>query len=116
MESAHPYQRVRRFAAVIGVLALALHIAHGQLGLGSHALDTFVEQWVYDGVVLGCGISLVLRGLLIKADRLAWLVFGAGLITDAMGEIYYSLAFGSSGTPPIPSPAGVFCIPVYPAP
>ena len=115
MESAHPYQRVRRLAAVIGVLALALHIAHGQLGLGSHALDTFVEQWVYDGVVLGCGISLVLRGLLVKADRLAWLVFGAGLITDAMGEIYYSLAFGSSGTPPIPSLADVFYLLYYPA-
>jgi two-component system cell cycle response regulator len=104
-----------RAAAIVGVLLLALHIAHGQLGLGGHSLDTFVEQWVYDAVVLGCGISCLVRGSVLRQERAAWLVLGAGLVADSFGEIYYSLAFGSSGTPPVPSLADLFYLLYYPA-
>jgi two-component system cell cycle response regulator len=104
-----------RAAAIVGVLLLALHIAHGQLGLGGHSLDTLIEQWVYDAVVLGGGISCLVRGSVVREERVAWLVLGAGLVMDAAGEIYYSIAFGNSGTPPVPSLADLFYLLYYPA-
>ena len=38
-----------RVFALAGGLALAFHLAHGQLGLGGHSLDGFANNWIYDG-------------------------------------------------------------------
>ena len=104
-----------RVAAIAGVLLLALHVAHGQFGLGGHALDTLIQQWVYDAVILGCGISCLVRAMAFRDERGAWLALGAALVTDAAGEIYYSIAFGNSGNPPVPSLADLFYLLYYPA-
>jgi two-component system, cell cycle response regulator len=101
--------------ALAGVLALAFHIAHGQLGLGGHGIDDFVSNWLYDGIVIGAAVSCLTRARLVPHERLPWLVLGLGLAFDASGEIYYSLAWGSSGTPPIPSVADVLYLLYYPA-
>ena len=103
-----------RLALVAGALALALHLLHGQLGVGGHGLDTFVEQWLYDAVVLLSGLACLLRARVLRLERTAWLLLGAGLVADAAGEVYYSIAFGSSGTPPIPSVADAFYLVYYP--
>ncbi len=106
---------LRRVAAVVGLAAVALHFAHGELGLGGHALNSFFGNWVYDAVVLGAAVSCLSRAWLVRRERIAWLVLGIGLALDATGEIYYSLAFGESGTPPIPSLADLFYLLYYPA-
>jgi two-component system cell cycle response regulator len=106
---------VLRVFALVGVLAVAFHVAHGQLGLGGHSLDDFTQQWLYDAIVIGASASCLARARLVRRERLAWLVLGLGLAFDAGGEIYYSLAFGSSGTPPIPSVADLLYLLYYPA-
>ena len=104
-----------RVFALAGGLALAFHLAHGQLGLGGHSLDGFANNWIYDGVIMGGAASCLARAWLVRAERLPWLVLGIGLMMDASGEIYYSVAFGASGNPPIPSPADVLYLLYYPA-
>jgi two-component system, cell cycle response regulator len=103
-----------RLAFLAGALALGLHVLHGQLGLGGHRLDTFVDQWCYDAAILLSGVSCLLRARVIGDERSAWTLLGAGLVASAAGEVYYSLAFGNSGTPPIPSPADFFYLLYYP--
>lgn len=103
-----------RVCATVGALAIALHIAHGQLGLGRRALDTFFETDVYDAVVAGAALSCLVRAWVIPTERLPWLLFGIALSFDATGEIYYSLAFGDSGNPPTPSLADLFYLLYYP--
>jgi two-component system, cell cycle response regulator len=97
------------------VLALAFHIAHGQLGLGGHAVDDFTGTWLYDGVIAGSAASCLVRAWLVPAERLPWLIFGIGLAFNASGEIYYSLAYGNSGNPPIPSFDDLLYLLFYPA-
>ena len=104
-----------RGAATLGVLAFAFHVAHGQLGLGGRALKSFTDDWLYDSVVAGAAVSCLARGWLIRAQRLPWLLLGVGLAFNAAGEIYYSLAFGDSGNPPIPSVADLLYLLYYPA-
>jgi len=103
-----------RVAAVAGLLALALHIAHGQFGVGGRALNDFVKDWIYDGIIVGAAISCLVRGWLVPDGRAAWLVLGAGLTLDATGEIYYTLAFGNAANPPTPSLADLFYLLYYP--
>ena len=110
-------ERVRwslRALSVLGALALALHVAHGQFGLGGHALDNFVENVVYDAVVSVAALSCLLRAALVGRERWAWLLFGVGMTFNAAGEIYYSMTWGLSGNPPIPSTADVLYLLYYP--
>jgi diguanylate cyclase (GGDEF)-like protein len=104
-----------RIYAPLGLLALAFHVAHGQFGLGGHSLDEVTSDWLYDAVVLGAAASCLTRAWLVPTQRLPWLVLGVGLAFDASGEIYYSLTFGDSGTPPIPSFADLLYLLYYPA-
>jgi two-component system, cell cycle response regulator len=104
---------LRAFAA-LGLLALAFHVAHGELGLGGHGLDRFTDDWLYDSIIAGAAVSCFVRGLLVPGERVAWLLLGVGIGFDAAGEIYYSLAFGESGTPPIPSVADALYLLYYP--
>jgi two-component system, cell cycle response regulator len=104
-----------RAGGVAGILALAFHLAHGQLGLGGHALDRFTNEGVYDAIMFGVAASCLARAWLVKGDRLAWMVLGIGLALSGTGDLYYSLAFGDSGTPPVPSPADLFYLLYYPA-
>ena len=104
-----------RVAAIGGLLAIVFHIAHGQFGLGGGALDRFADDGLYDTVVAGASISCLVRAWLIRRERIAWLLLGIGLAFNATGEVYYSLAFGDSGNPPIPSLADLFYLLYYPA-
>jgi two-component system, cell cycle response regulator len=103
-----------RIAAAIAVVALLMHVAHGELGLGGHALDGFFDDWVYDGVMAGAALCVLARAWLIEEHRRCWLILGAGMASFAIGEVYYSLAFGDSGNPPIPSLADFFYLLYYP--
>jgi diguanylate cyclase (GGDEF)-like protein len=98
-----------------GVLAVAFHLAHGELGLGGSALNRFTYDVLYDSVVMGAAVSCIVRAWVIRTERLPWLVLGIGLALNATGEIYYSIAFGDSGNPPIPSLADLFYLLYYPA-
>jgi diguanylate cyclase (GGDEF)-like protein len=97
------------------VLAVAFHLAHGQLGLGGRSLNSFTYDWLYDTVVAGAAVSCLARAWLIREERLPWLLLGIGLAFNAVGEVYYSVAFGDSGNPPIPSLADLFYLLYYPA-
>jgi diguanylate cyclase (GGDEF)-like protein len=108
-------RRTLQAVGIAGVVAIAFHLAHGQLGLGGSSLDSFTNDWLYDTVVAGAAISCLARGLVIRVRRLPWLLLGIGLAFNATGEIYYSLAFGDSGNPPIPSLDDLFYLLFYPA-
>jgi len=103
-----------RLAAVGGLIGLAFHAAHAQFGLGGSGLHTFVNDWLYDGLVVGAAAVCLLRGATLAEDRWAWLLFGAGLSFNAAGEIYYTIAFGDSGNVPVPSLADLFYLLYYP--
>jgi diguanylate cyclase (GGDEF)-like protein len=102
-----------RVCALAALAGLAFHLAHSQLGLGGSGADNFTNNWLYDGVILGSAVACGARGVAVREQRAAWLMIGAGLGFDAIGEIYYSLAFGDSGTPPIPSLADLFYLLYY---
>src|SRR6266516_3131974 len=103
-----------RLAAAGALFGLTFHAAHAQFGLGGSGLDTFVNDWLYDGLVAGAAAMCLLRSATVAEDRWAWLLFGAGLSFNAAGEIYYTLAFGDSGNVPVPSLADLSYLLYYP--
>jgi two-component system, cell cycle response regulator len=98
-------------ALVLGFLAFALHAA---TGFGGSTANTFFGIWDYDALMLGAAASCLARAAIVRRERLAWALLGAGLMTWTAGEIYFSAAFAGSESVPIPSLADAGYLAFYP--
>ena len=50
--------------------------------LGLHGpVDTFFDNWVYNGLLITASLACLARGLAVRAERLPWLLLGARSIS-----------------------------------
>jgi two-component system cell cycle response regulator len=102
--------------AVLGVLALvmaafALELAAGVLpAAASEPFQKFASNIVFIGAALVCGW----RSLAIREERVAWALFGAGLMAWGLGDLYFTLALWDLDVIPLPSPADAGYLALYP--
>ena len=99
----------------IAALALVAFAAHATLGFGGPGLDSFFQDWVYNGVTLGGALACLLRAYAVTEERLPWLVMGLGLLAWTGGDLYYTLVLAGDPTPPYPSPGDALYLAFYPA-
>jgi diguanylate cyclase (GGDEF)-like protein len=112
MSKLAPMKRVAlRAAGALVLLAFAGFVFHAATGLGS---ETLFGIWVYCAVMVGAAVSCLTRAVLVRRERTAWLLIGAGLLIWTGGEIYYEAAISISGSVPIPSPADAGYLLFYP--
>src|SRR3954447_15581531 len=67
-----------------GLAAFVLHVA----GVGGRGLDDFFNNELYDGVMIGAGLSIVLSGLRDRRGRATWLGLGAGRARGRGGGLW----------------------------
>src|SRR6266496_504683 len=85
-----------RVPVAVGILlavAAAATFAHALFtvfGLGKPELAGVFNEWVYDGVLVVCSTACLLRGLLVRRERAAWLVIAAGLWSWTLGDVYWN--------------------------
>jgi two-component system, cell cycle response regulator len=70
----------------LGVLAL-----HTLAGLGGVAQAGAFDHTIYGLLMAAATGTVVARGLLVRAQRAAWLTMGAGLVCWCLGDLYYAL-------------------------
>lgn len=104
-------RRVLAFGLLAGVAA---HAAHAMFGFGGHAVDRFFEDWLLNALILATSAACLLRGLRVHAERLAWLVLGAAMLSWSGGFVYWTLFLVRDPTPPYPSPADALWLAYYP--
>ena len=80
------------------LIGLAAYVLHVGTNLGGDGVDRFFNAWVYDSLMVGAGLSIVLSGLRDRKGRTVWLVLGAGVLAWAAGEIYFSLELSGQST------------------
>jgi two-component system cell cycle response regulator len=100
---------VPRAALFAGLLAYAAHALTGV------ARDSPVlEDWLYDGLLAGAAALCLARGVLVRHERAAWLVLGAGLASWSAGVVDTTLnpSVLDAG---FPSRADVLWLAFYPA-
>jgi two-component system, cell cycle response regulator len=98
-------------ALILGWLAFSLHAA---TGFGGSIAETLFGIWVYDALMLGAAVSCLVRAAIVRRERLAWGLLGAGLVFWTAGEIFYSAAFAGAESVPIPSLADAGYLAFYP--
>jgi two-component system cell cycle response regulator len=101
---------LRVFGAIL-LVAFAAFVAHTGGALGG---KTLFGTWVYCGVMLGAAASCLTRAALVRRERVAWALIGAGLLLWTGGEIYYEAALSVTGSVPTPSPADAGYLVFYP--
>ncbi len=77
-------------------------------------LDDFFDLWVYNGLLLASGAACLARGVLVRAERLPWLLLSAALLLWTTGDLYYYFVLSELENVPIPSVADAFYLAFYP--
>ncbi len=90
---------VRYLLILLGawIVASELH------GLGLSWVPVGPEKWLHL-VVMGAGAALcILRAVLRREERAAWLLLGLGVMAWVLGELYFTAVLWKDVSPPVPS-------------
>jgi diguanylate cyclase (GGDEF)-like protein len=108
--------RLARISLYILVAAVAIQIAHGFVGIAEGELMTrVIEDWLYNGSLIGAALVCVARAVWVREERLAWSLIGFGLVAWSAADLYYTLVLAKFDAPPYPSIADAGWIVFYPA-
>jgi two-component system cell cycle response regulator len=115
MEITGRRKTVLRAAQLATLAGLAAFTVHAAFNLGGHGLDSFARDWLYDALIVASAVFCVTRGVLVRAERAAWLMLGLGLASWSAGEIYYSSVLAGQHNAPYPSISDALQLGFYPA-
>jgi diguanylate cyclase (GGDEF)-like protein len=100
-----------RAAGALLLLGFGAFAFYAATGIGD---ETLFGTWIYCAVMAGAAASCLARAALVRRERVAWALIGAGLLIWTGGEIYYEAALAATGSVPIPSPADAGYLLFYP--
>jgi two-component system, cell cycle response regulator len=91
----HTTMRTRPLPATVALAllvgGLGVLMLHTLAGMGGVPRGGLFDHAVY-GVLMGASACTVLaRGVVVRAQRTAWLTMGAGLLCWCLGDLYYAL-------------------------
>ncbi|MEA2201226.1 MAG: hypothetical protein QOI89_1822 [Solirubrobacteraceae bacterium] len=72
------------------------------------------NRYVHDAALLAAASLCGLRALRHRPERLAWALIAGALLSWTLGEIYYTVALWTAKSIPVPSPADIGYLGVYP--
>lgn len=96
----------RRPIPLVPLLACAAWLALHEInvvGFGGVDLGALSSRFAHDVVIVLAAVACLARGVLVREERLAWLLIGAGVTAWTAGEIYYTFVLWDDSSPPIPS-------------
>jgi hypothetical protein len=114
-ETSAKHRTLLRITQAFAALALIAFALHTGFGLGGKGLDTFFNDWVYNGLVLVSAASCIVRAIRVREHRAAWALLGAGLLAWTAAEIYSSVVLSRLDNPPYPSLSDYLWLSFYPA-
>jgi two-component system, cell cycle response regulator len=71
-------------------------------------------RYVHDSVLLAATALCGLRAFRYRPERLAWGLVALGLLSWSLGEVYYTAVLWTASTIPVPSPADIGYLAMYP--
>ena len=82
---------------------MLLVVAHNTVDLGAPRYSYFLEEWVYDFITMAAAVATLAWAALRKQERLPWALLGAGLLSWAVGDLYWTISLRDMASPPFPS-------------
>jgi diguanylate cyclase (GGDEF)-like protein len=101
-------------AAFALVAAAVVARAAYSLGSGGAAGESLATLWLYTGAMVGSSLLCLLRGVLVRAERAAWLLMGLGAACWTAGDLVWDLVWTPAGIePPAPNAADALYLSYY---
>jgi diguanylate cyclase (GGDEF)-like protein len=108
----HGGLRITALAVLVG--GTLLIAAHDWAGVGGAELGDLVNGPIYAAVVLAAAISCLLKARASSRERGAWMAITAALLSSAITDIYWAVAYADVSNPPFPSVADIGYLAFYP--
>jgi diguanylate cyclase (GGDEF)-like protein len=80
----------------------------------SGELRHVLNAWVYNNVMLAAGAACIVRGIVYRRDRLAWILMGTAVAAWGVGDTIWTFTVANDPSPPFPSIADIGFLAVYP--
>lgn len=80
----------------------------------SDALRHVLDVGVYSNVMLAAGALCVARGIAVRHERAAWILFGVAVLAWGIGDTVWTFTVANELNPPYPSSADIGFLAVYP--
>src|SRR5215210_6057389 len=77
-------------------------------------LRNVLNNWVYNNVMLAAGAACILRGIVHRRDRAAWILMGTAVAAWGIGDTIWTFTVAKQADPPYPSIADIGFLAVYP--
>jgi two-component system cell cycle response regulator len=107
------WHRVRWVLVAIALL-LAACAVDALVKFDAGPLSWLLEKWGYNVVLVSSGLLCLARGVTVRAERMAWLTMGVGVVGWAVGNVYYTAVLWDMDPIPTPSVSDVLWIVYYP--
>ena len=98
------------YASLCALLGVA--VVRTQFKIGSDALTTFLDDYLFNATQIGFALVVVWRAVVVRAERAAWLVLGVSMLVWCSGNVLYSVFLPDDI--PVPSVADVAWLAAYP--
>ncbi len=84
---------LRRLLAAVTLGALALLFAQALTDFGGPWADAAIDDGIYFALELGGAIACLVRAVLVRDRRPAWICIGSAILVYALGDAIWGLAF-----------------------
>jgi two-component system cell cycle response regulator len=108
------FSRVPGLWFAMALVAFAAYASHVAFGVGGPGTDAFFNDDVYNLAMLASALAMITRAASGGPDRTALRLIGFGLLTWALGDLYYTLFFTGLKNPPFPSFDDALYLAYYP--
>lgn len=102
-------------ATTLLIVLVAATGAHAAFGIGGHAVELPIRDWVTSSVYILVGLIVSLRALRTTEARRSWMIFAFGISIYGMGNVLWAAWVEHLPNPPIPSICDGMWLTLYPA-
>jgi diguanylate cyclase (GGDEF)-like protein len=108
-------RRLLRGATGLLIALVAATGAHAAFGLGGHAVEQPIRDWVTSAAYILVGLIVIWRALRSTEARRSWTIFAFGISIYGLGNVLWAAWIEHLPNPPIPSICDGMWLTLYPA-
>jgi diguanylate cyclase (GGDEF)-like protein len=103
----------RLFGVLLATL-LGVYASICLFGLTKHGIGAAIDVPLYTALEIGAALFCLTRPIVNPQNRAAWIAVGLGILSFAIGDIYFSFWLAQLDSPPYPSFADLGYLGLYP--
>jgi diguanylate cyclase (GGDEF)-like protein len=104
----------RLFGSLLAIL-MGVYASICLFGLTEHGIGAAIDVPLYTALEIGAALFCLARPIVNPHNRAAWIAVGLGILSFALGDIYFSFWLAQLDSPPYPSFADAGYIGLYPS-